>query len=76
VTVHQDVDLYAALLEPGQAVAHQLGRGRHAWVQVARGGISLNGQPLGQGDGAAVSEEATLSIAATGEAEILLFDLR
>ena len=58
VTVHQDASLYAALLEPGEEVAHQLAPGRHAWAQVARGAVELNGQLLQQGDGAAVSGEA------------------
>jgi redox-sensitive bicupin YhaK (pirin superfamily) len=49
--------------------------GRHAWVQVARGAVEINGQPLKQGDGAAVSEEKTLTITGTEPSEILLFDL-
>ncbi|HEV7377812.1 MAG TPA: hypothetical protein VGN95_24060 [Pyrinomonadaceae bacterium] len=49
--------------------------GRHAWVQVARGAIEINGQPLSQGDGAAASEEKTLTIVGLEPSEILLFDL-
>ena len=75
LTVHQDVDLYATLLEPGETVTHALRPGRHAWVQVARGAVTLNGQPLKAGDGAAVSEEAALTVRATEPAELLLFDL-
>jgi redox-sensitive bicupin YhaK (pirin superfamily) len=74
ITVHQDVALYAALLEPGERVAHTVLRG-HAWVQVARGAITLNGTTLSAGDGAAVSGEKELAIAATESAELLLFDL-
>ncbi len=79
VTVHQDVDLFASLLAPGEAVAHSLRPGRHAWVQVARGAVTLNGQTLKAGDGAAVSPEGDLAtdltIAAQADAEFLLFDL-
>src|SRR4029077_12472352 len=51
VKIHQDVDLFAAILD-GQSVAHTLRPGRHAWLQVARGVIELNGTKLKAGDGA------------------------
>jgi redox-sensitive bicupin YhaK (pirin superfamily) len=75
VTVHQDVYLYAALLEPGQKITHPLEPGRHAWLQVARGAVALNGSSLNAGDGAAVSQEVILEIDAKKMSEILLFDL-
>jgi len=75
VTLHQDALVWTALLEPGQAVRHALGRDRHAWVHVARGAVSLDGVALGAGDGAALSEEAALDIRASAPAEVLLFDL-
>jgi redox-sensitive bicupin YhaK (pirin superfamily) len=75
LTLQQDAHLYAALLDPGASVTHALAAGRHGWVQVARGAVTLNGQPLDQGDGAAASEEPSLTIAAVAAAEILLFEL-
>jgi quercetin 2,3-dioxygenase len=75
VTIHQDADLYATLLEEGQEVSHTLAAGRHAWAQVARGEVELNGQLLSQGDGAAVSGETQLRIAGREASELLLFDL-
>ncbi len=75
VTVHQDVALYASVLARGQQVEYPLASGRHAWLQVARGAVSLNGQKLEQGDGAAVSDEQKLAIRAEKDAEVLLFDL-
>ena len=76
VTVHQDVRLFASVLDTGQSVAHELGPGRHAWVQVARGALSLNGSELQAGDGAAISEEAAVEIVGMEkDSEILLFDL-
>jgi len=75
VTIHQDAKLYGSLLEPGQQVQHELGKGRYAWLQVAKGAVELNGRPLHQGDGAAVSDEQKLTIKGTADAEVLLFDL-
>jgi redox-sensitive bicupin YhaK (pirin superfamily) len=75
VKIEQDTALYASLLERGEEVVHQLNSKRHAWVQVARGAVSLNGQLLSQGDGAAVSDEQSLAIVGQESAEILLFDL-
>ncbi len=75
VTVHQDVDLYAAVLKEGDRISHSLKPQRHAWVQVARGAITLNGLALDTGDGAAISNETDVVIEGTIDAEILLFDL-
>ncbi|HAA32916.1 MAG TPA: quercetin 2,3-dioxygenase [Cyanobacteria bacterium UBA8553] len=75
LTVHQDVDLYAAVLKKGDRISHSFKPQRHAWVQVARGTITLNGLPLDTSDGAAISNETDIVIEATTDAEILLFDL-
>jgi redox-sensitive bicupin YhaK (pirin superfamily) len=75
VTIHQAVDLYTSLLDPGEVVTHRLTPGRHAWVQMARGAVRLNDTPLSAGDGAAVSEETQLTVTAEDRAELLLFDL-
>ncbi len=74
VTIHQDAKLYVSLLSPGQQVEHELGTERFAWLQVAKGAVALNGNPLKHGDGAA-TDERKLVITATAESEILLFDL-
>lgn len=75
VTVRQDVSVYAAVLHHGQVVNHQLAPNRHAWIQVARGSVVLNGENLDQGDGAAISGEFKLTVSGRKRAEILLFDL-
>lgn len=75
LTIHQDVKAFTALLAPDQEVAHSLPAGRHAWLQVARGRVTLNGHSLACGDGASASDEPSLRIAAIDAAEILLFDL-
>lgn len=73
--IHQDTRLYGALLEPGQELSHALAPQRHAWLQVVRGTLTLNGLDLEKGDGAAVSDESLLAIRARDAAELLLFDL-
>ncbi|MCL1472639.1 pirin family protein [Argonema antarcticum] len=75
VTIHQDVDLYATLLEPGEKVVHPIKNGRNVWVQVARGQIKLNDLPLKAGDGAAIGDENSVALEGTKAAEVLLFDL-
>ena len=75
VTIHQDARIFASLLDDSQQVTHQLEPDRHAWVQVARGRVEVNGKPLNQGDGAAASEERALTIIGLEPAEVLLFDL-
>jgi quercetin 2,3-dioxygenase len=75
VTIHQDTRVYATLLSPGQQVVHRLAPGRHAWVHVARGSLTLNGERLAAGDGAAIIAETTLTLVGEHDAEALLFDL-
>ncbi len=75
VTVHQDMELYITLLDPGDKLTYRLQTDRHAWVQVTRGEVILNGTRLVQGDGAAVSQEEILETSTMTQAEVLLFDL-
>src|SRR5262245_2832289 len=75
VMIHQDVDLLAAQVEPGEQVTYRLQPGRHAWVQLASGAATLNGMSLKEGDGVAVSEIDALDLVAVDRSEVLLFDL-
>lgn len=75
VTIHQDVNLYASVLDAGGKISAPLRPGRHAWVQVARGQLTVNGKPLGAGDGASISEETSLDFEAKSPTEFLFFDL-
>ncbi len=77
VKIHQDVSLYAGILENGKSVRYELKPGRNAWLQVARGEVKVNGKTLQQGDGAAVKGEDKLEITGASQenAEVLLFDL-
>src|ERR1700757_4411393 len=75
VKIRQDNELYATLLGAGESVKHELKPERHAYVQVARGSVTLNGKPLEVGDGAEISAEKTLELTGIKNAEVLLFDL-
>lgn len=71
--INQDARMYVAELGEGDSVSHILPEGRHAWIQVVRGALDLNGLPLQQGDGAAISDERTVVVSGSGE--FLLFEL-
>jgi quercetin 2,3-dioxygenase len=75
VTVRQDNELYATVLGEGESVRHELKPERHAYVQVARGSVKLNGTELQEGDGAAISAEKVVELTGVQDAEVLLFDL-
>lgn len=76
ITIHQDVDLYAANLQAGDTVNHVLTSGRAAWLQVASGSVQLNDRTLTAGDGAAIAQEDQISLSGTADGgEILLFDM-
>jgi len=75
--LNQDAALYATVLQDGEEVSHALGAGRKAWVQVVRGTLTVNGERLNEGDGAALADvdRVTLTGPETG-GEALLFDLK
>lgn len=75
VTIHTDARLYAGCFEQGEEAKVEVASGRHAWVQVARGEVKVQGQLLRTGDGAALSEEALIQVEGVRESEVLLFDL-
>jgi hypothetical protein len=73
--IHQDVSLYASVLDESQSVEHALAKDRGAWVQVVSGALKVNDQEIVAGDGAAVEETELLKITATKASEFILFDL-
>jgi redox-sensitive bicupin YhaK (pirin superfamily) len=76
VKLHQDARIYAGVFDRGEQAVLELRPGRRAWVQVARGRISLNGESLDEGDGAAIDGETRLELVGRGASEVLVFDLR
>ena len=75
VKVHQDAEISLAVLPEGQALSYSLKPGRAAWLQVARGSLTLNGTALRAGDGAAIYQENMLEMKRVERAEVLVFDL-
>lgn len=75
VKIRQNNELYATVLGEGESVRRELKRDRHAYVQVAKGSVTLNGKKLEEGDGAAISDEQAVELTGVREAEVLLFDL-
>jgi quercetin 2,3-dioxygenase len=75
LTIGQDASVFLSSLAADQRVTHELAPGRHAWLQVLRGAVDLNGDLLAAGDGVAVSDEPGVSVRATEPSEVMLFDL-
>ena len=75
VTVHQDVEVWAARFASGAQASFCLKPSRRAFAHVARGAVTFNGTTLNAGDGTAVSEEEILEIRAAEAAELFMFDL-
>ena len=75
--INQQALVYITAVGSGDRVTHPLAPGRHAWVQVIRGQVTVNAQPLHEGDGAAISDESALAVSGAGQdgGELLLFDL-
>lgn len=75
VTIHQDVNLYASVLETGNEVTLELQQDRKVFVQIIAGEIVVNGRTLSAGDGAQIEGEESLQLSAVNEAEFLVFDM-
>lgn len=76
MVIHQDASIYASVLAAGERVGHEIGDGRGVWVQVAVGGVTVNGHSLAEGDGLAIEDERSLEIVGAAErSEVLVFDL-
>ena len=74
-TIHQDASVYAALIDGTESVSHRLEPGRNAYVHVARGEVTVNGNRLNAGDGLKATAESTIAVGKGTQAEVLLFDL-
>jgi redox-sensitive bicupin YhaK (pirin superfamily) len=75
VTVHQDVSVFASVLEREKSVEYEIGETRYGWLQVARGSLTINEERLEQGDGVVIMGEKLLTVTALDASEVLLFDL-
>lgn len=76
VKIHQDANVFVALLGKNEIIKHNISKNRFFWLQVARGAGKINGYLIQQGDGVAITQEKELDFIATVDnTEILLFDL-
>lgn len=75
IAMRADADVYAARPKAGATFSHAYREGRGGWLQVVRGSVEANGHALSAGDAIALEGEPTLSVKATTDAEVLLFDL-
>ncbi|MFI4923025.1 MAG: pirin family protein [Burkholderiales bacterium] len=75
VTIHQDASMYAGILSKGKELSHSLANGRRVYVHVVRGALKANGERLKAGDGAKITGEKTVMLAAAEDSELLLFEL-
>lgn len=74
-TIRQDAAVHAARLNPGETATLALAPGRRAWLQVARGKVTLGGHPLEAGDAVAITYEAAIAVEARAASEVIVFDL-
>jgi quercetin 2,3-dioxygenase len=75
VVIHQDINLYVAVLSSDDRITLEVKRDRFAWIQVARGTLTLNGESLREGDGVQIESPESLELTTKANAEILIFDL-
>ncbi len=75
VTVHQDVSVYASVLESDRRVEQPIAQGRYGWLQVIKGAVQIDQELLRAGDGAAITGPDAAVLTATEDSELLLFDL-
>jgi redox-sensitive bicupin YhaK (pirin superfamily) len=75
VQIEQDVSMFASVLQDRERVIHKLADGRHGWIQIVRGTVSIDGVELSEGDGASLSEASTIEVQSIGDSELILFDM-
>jgi redox-sensitive bicupin YhaK (pirin superfamily) len=75
LTIHTDARVYAGLFDHGESATLEVAPGRHAWIQIARGKVKVNGTELSEGDGASFTDERTISIEGVAGGEVIAFDL-
>ncbi len=75
VVVHQQVDLYASVLQPGASIEHAVADSHKVFIQIVSGTVNVNGESATSGDGMQISGEDKLTITSEAEAEFLVFDI-
>jgi hypothetical protein len=75
VSIHQDANVYAALIDGAERAEFAQRAGRRTYVHVVRGALTVGGQPLVAGDALKSVGEARIVLESGSDAEVLLFDL-
>lgn len=75
VVLQQDARIYACKMSNSQHMRFEVKPKRHVWIQVAKGGITVNKQVLKQGDGFSTSDTGWIFAQANQTTELLVFDL-
>ncbi|CAG4886367.1 pirin family protein [Paraburkholderia gardini] len=75
VTIHSDASIHAGLFDGAERADYKVPAGRRVYVQVARGGVTVNGEALAAGDAAMLADVDTVTLEKGNQAEVLLFDL-
>jgi hypothetical protein len=75
VQIHADASMYAGLFDGAEQASLALDPGRKAYVHLARGELTVNGQRLAAGDALKIEGEAQLNLRDGRDAEVLVFDL-
>jgi redox-sensitive bicupin YhaK (pirin superfamily) len=75
VRLVQDAEIWAARLDPDNEAVHTLRPGRKAWLQVAKGEVSVGEETLKAGDAAALTDMTQIQVRSRAPSEVLLFDL-
>lgn len=75
VSLNQDADLYAGLLNNDEGFDFSVVEQRDVWVHLARGELNLNGETLLAGDAVAVQDAGELNFSNGRDAEVLIFDM-
>ncbi|WP_113626942.1 pirin family protein [Pectobacterium peruviense] len=73
--VFQDMTLWRWALKAQEQAEYQIQADRRVWIQVVRGSVEINGQKAETSDAFAVWDETAISVHASEDSEILLFDL-
>ncbi len=75
VTLHQDVNVSAAVLDANGSVSYDRPKGRYLWLQILKGKVDVNGHALSSGDGLSTNDVEVIWVRGLERAEALLFDL-
>jgi redox-sensitive bicupin YhaK (pirin superfamily) len=76
IEIRADADVYFGQLDAGKELVHRPSTGRAQWLHVIAGEVSVSGESLTSGDGAAFENFETLNIHSHAAAQFLLFDLK